>query len=25
MIKVKEKLCSCGCGKIGRIYLKNNL
>ena len=25
MIKVKEKLCSCGCGKIGRIWSKGML
>ena len=25
MIKVKEKLCACGCGKIGRIWSKGML
>jgi len=24
-IKIKEKLCSCGCGKIGRIWSKGML
>ena len=25
MIKIKEKLCSCGCGKTGRIWSKGML